>query len=312
MIKYVIIFLCFALIVTFAFGFSVPYVLSEKIGVVQFYSYPNAIYSGRSMLRSVTSIFGFFNKFVEKTYYDLNPRLEPYFLLLEDYKPGFFAFLNFDKYMAVDAIKQDVSRFNFISSDTYSLMKVGFKQSDFDAFYNIFDECNISYTYPYVGTVTATFADGRTSFRKDVVYGYRYYSESFTSKYINIPRCLCFNFVDSSLAETYGMSNVFVTLPAQMIVELSLYDVDSFSHVDNILNWLSVNIDKFDSATLDNMYLFLKIALEHSYDFEYTFYLPDDSTIDFANAKFRYSGVTDVVSVSDVVNFTFCSVSDTQ
>lgn len=60
------------------------------------------------------------------------------------------------------------------------------------------------------------------------------------------------------------------------------------------------------------MYLFLKIALEHSYDFEYTFYLPDDSTIDFANAKFRYSGVTDVVSVSDVVNFTFCSVSDTQ
>lgn len=312
MIKYVIIFLCFAIVVTFAFDFYVPYVLSEKIGVVQFYSYPNAVYSGRSMLKSVTSIFSFFNKFSEKTYYDLNPRLEPYFTLLEDYKPGLFAFLNFDKYFAVDAIKQDVSFYNFITADTYSLMKVGLKQSDFDAFYNIFDECNISYTYPYVGTVTATFSDGHTSFLKNVIYGYRYYSESFTSRYINIPRCLCFNFVDSSVADTYGMSNIIVGLPAQMIVELSLYDVDAFSDVDNMLNWLSDNVTKYDSYTLDNMYLFLKLALQYSYDFEYTFCLPDESTIAFANAKFRYSGVSDVVSVSDVVNFTFCNESDTR
>lgn len=312
MIKYVIIFLCFAIIVTFAFGASVPYVLSEKNGIVQFYSYPTAIYSGKSMLRSVTSIFSFFNKFSKKSYYDLNPRLEPYFLLLEDYKPGLFAFLDFDKYMAVDAIKQDVSDLNFIIPDTYSLMKVGLKQSDFDAFYNIFDDCNISYTYPYAGAVTATFADGRTSFRKNVIYGYRYFSEFFDDTYINIPYSLCFNFTDSSLSDIYGFSNVFVALPPRMIVDLSLYSVDAFADIDALLSWLADNVGKIDSPSLESMYLFLKISKEHSFDFDYTFYVPDDSSIAFANGQFHYTASTGVVSVSDVVNFTFCSASDTR
>lgn len=310
-LKYILVFIAITLVVSFAFGILSNYIVSSKIGVIEFYEYPTAKYTGKNMLRYFSAAANFLNKFSHNTFAKANPRLSSYYELLEDYKPNLFSFIWYDKYMAVDSIKSDVAQYNFISIDTLYQMRFGFKQSDMDKFCAVFTECLISHPYYDEGCKsTATFSDNKSFQYSENDIGYLYYNDLYDGSYISIPRAICFRTTDGKLV--YGDEDiVYVPISSNMIVECALYTVDGLCDIMSIYEYAK---DHFaDSAPMASLYSFLSIAFKNGYDFDYTFYIPDDySSIPWVNGIFYYNAVYKTVTSSNTVNFDFGNVGDMQ
>lgn len=311
-LKYVFVFIAVGLVIAFAFGAVSNYVVASKIGVIEFYDFPVAKYTGKNILRYFTSAANFLSKFSHNTFVKFNPRLSPYYELLEDYKANIFSFIWFSKYMAVDSIKSDVAQYNFISCDTLSEMRSGFKQSDMDKFASVFDKCYISHPHYYSSTLTATFSDTKyfQQLTKNTA-GYIYYRETYDGAYNYIPRALCFAFTDSNIASSTKWQYVYVPISSYMIVECSLYSEEGLLDIDAIYEYAKKK--KNDDSPMGSLYGFLTLAFNNNYDFDYTFFIPDDYTsIPWTNGMFHYSGVDKTVTASNTVNFDFGNVGDTQ